>query len=373
MAFLKKVKSGWKYRISYKDPMTQELKQKSKSGFATKKEAQLHAAKTKEKLEQGLNFSKDISFIDYFEEWYKTYKKDKFSPSYNKDVETAIEQARDYFGQTKLKNITKHVYQKFLNDFGQGRATSTVKKKHVFIGECLADAFHEGLIPKDPTYKVTITGTKDRYEEADMYLNYNEAIKLSEQLKQNLKPTYTSRYMILLALATGLRFSEIVGLAWDDIDFEQHTLSVNRMFDYRTSQQFQKPKSEKSKRTIALDKATIAWLKRYKLQVQKDYPKYVFMDKFGQHVSNSGVNKALKKACSKAGVKEITFHKLRHTHCSILLYKGINIKYISKRLGHSSTQITYEVYGHILDELDQQEAQRVDDIMAEITSAGVHN
>lgn len=369
MASFKKLTSGWQYRVSYKDPITGDYKQKTKNGFQTKKEAQLHAHEEKQKLEQGIGFDKDISFVDFFQQWYETFKKDKFTPSYNQDVETTIKQTREYFGQTKLTQINKHVYQKFLNDFGQGRTSSTVAKKHVFIGECLRDAFHEGLLDKDPTYKIKTIGSEDTFNEEAMYLNYNEAVKLTKSLKNGIKPTYTSRYMILLALVTGLRFSEVIGLAWSDIDFNKQTLTVNRMFDHRTSNEFQKPKSETSKRTISLDDDTIQWLKKYKLQVQKTYPTYVFIDKLGGHISNTGVNKALKKACKRAGIQEVTFHKLRHTHCSILIYKGINIKYISKRLGHSSTRITYEVYGHILDELNEQETIKVNDIMSDVSSA----
>ena len=94
-------------------------------------------------------------------------------------------------------------------------------------------------------------------------------------------------------------------------------------------------KTASSNRKIKLDDHTINMLKEYKQQNKDRHPTFVFSDSNRNHASNSAVNKALKKACQRAGIKKITFHSLRHTHCSILLFQGINIHYISKRHGKS--------------------------------------
>lgn len=77
-------------------------------------------------------------------------------------------------------------------------------------------------------------------------------------------------------------------------------------------------------------------------------------------VTNTAVNKCLKSLCTKIEVNSITFHSLRHTHASMLLYKGISIKYISRRLGHKSVITTLNTYSHIIDELEQRDSESTD-------------
>lgn len=176
--------------------------------------------------------------------------------------------------------------------------------------------------------------------------------------------------MILLSLATGLRFSEVLALSWEDIDFKEKTIRVNKSFDYIHDKEIKnRTKTDSSRRTISIDDETLLLLKEYKLANQITKSEYLFLDPYMNHVTNNACNKALRKACIRAGSREITFHGLRHTHCSFLIYQGVNIKYISKRLGHSSIAITYKVYGHILDEMDQKESEALNVMMNEIYNA----
>jgi integrase len=86
-------------------------------------------------------------------------------------------------------------------------------------------------------------------------------------------------------------------------------------------------------------------------------------------VTPEAVNKTLRKLCSNIGITEITSHGLRHTHASMLLYKKVNVKYISRRLGHNDIVTTLQTYSHILDELEQTESRVIDDTMKEIFRA----
>lgn len=116
-----------------------------------------------------------------------------------------------------------------------------------------------------------------------------------------------------------------------------------------------------------IDKTTTQWLDRLHAQQAAYFSKtilfkkwkvcpFVFVNKRLEKISDNAVNKTLKKACRRFGCTEITFHGLRHTHASILLYKRIDIGYISRRLGHSSIMTTYRIYTHIIDELAQRDA-----------------
>ncbi|MGH2161976.1 tyrosine-type recombinase/integrase, partial [Enterococcus faecalis] len=92
----------------------------------------------------------------------------------------------------------------------------------------------------------------------------------------------------------------------------------------------------------------------------------VFLNDNMELVSNTAVNKVLRKFCRKIGTKELTCHGLRHTHASIMLYKGINIKYVSRRLAHKDIVTTLQTYQHILDEMEQKESNAVNEVMKQM-------
>ncbi|QTJ38778.1 site-specific integrase [Dolosigranulum pigrum] len=136
--------------------------------------------------------------------------------------------------------------------------------------------------------------------------------------------------MCLIGLAAGLKFSKVLGLSWEGINFNQKILRVNRSFDHSYSRKFKDTKSDTSKRTIVIDEPTINLLKEYKQANRSRHPNYIFLDTNLDNVTNNAVNKVLRRACARANIQEISFHFLRHTHCSILLFQGISIHYVSK-------------------------------------------
>lgn len=362
MASFKKIKSGWQYRVSYKDG--DRYRTKSGNGFSTKREAQIAAARVEDLLNKGNLLDHSIEFVVYFKNWYNLFRKDKFSAKNNKDIEHSIRTAEKFFKNTKILDINRDMYQEFINWYGKDRADATVKKVHVYTKACLLDAFQEGVIHKDPTRKVTAKGTVKAKDDSLKFLSYKETNELIHELKKDIRTDWDSRYMILLSLATGMRFSEVIALKWEDVDFENRTIRINKSFDHVVSKKMVATKSDSSRRTISIDKDTSLLLKEYKIGNGLSSSEYLFMDKHFNHASNTACNKSLKRACIRAGVKKITFHCLRHTHCSLLIYEGINIKYISKRLGHANINITYQIYGHILDEMEQKESEKVDEVMS---------
>lgn len=367
MAYFRKLKSGWQYRISYKDHQG-KYREKSKSGFRTKKEAELEADALERQLDDNTDILtyKNMTFLEYFQLWYETYKKGRFSSTYHNDYLQAERNVREFFGQTLLVDITKLKYQKFINYLAKGHAIGTVKKRHGFTRACLDEAFHEGIISKNPTRKITIHGELKSKSNDLKYLDFEDSKKLIHEIIKDINPRWKSRYMILVALATGLRFSEVLGIKWDNIDFQNNTIAITEGYDYTVANDFKELKTESSTRTVTFDNNTAKYLKEYHIANRLAHPEYVFVDKFNTHVSNAATNKTLRKACKRAGIKEITFHGLRHTYCSLLIYKGINIQYISQRLGHSSTAITYDVYSHIIKEFEQQEISKEHELFKDL-------
>nr|WP_246066978.1 site-specific integrase [Cytobacillus solani] len=151
---------------------------------------------------------------------------------------------------------------------------------------------------------------------------------------------YISRYIILFAIATGTRFSEILGLTWECVDLVNQTVTINKTWDAKYKNDFSDTKNYSSKRTITIDKETRDLLSILKHEQKvlaaktglRNKKNLCFINSKFELVTNNAVNKTLKSLCHKVGIKEITCHGLRHTHASMLLYQGINVRYISRHL-----------------------------------------
>jgi integrase len=376
MASIQKLSNGWRYRVSYKEG--DKYKQKTQGGFRTKKEAELAAAELEKKLHVGHDISAgDQLFSVYMRNWFEIYKKGKHSLGHEQNIERSVKLVELHFPGVRLKDLTRDMYQKFINEISPQYATDTVKKRHTYIKAALRDAIEDGIITKDPTYKVIIKGAKSEKSEELKYLNFEEVKRLVSEIKKDMKPKYISRYIILFAIATGARFSEIMGMTWDCVDFENKTITINKAWDFKDTNDFSDTKTFDSKRTITIDTETCDILKELKkkqseiaLQTKlRNTKNLVFINTKFKLVTNNAVNKTLKSLCKKIKATEITCHGLRHTHASMLLYRGVNVKYISRRLGHKDIVTTLQTYSHILDEMEQKESRQVDVTMEELYRA----
>ncbi|OPX03074.1 site-specific integrase [Geobacillus sp. LEMMY01] len=376
MASIQKTKSGWRYRVSYKE--NGKYKTKTKGGFRTKKEAELAAAELEKQLHKGYDINAgDQLFPEYMRNWFELYKKGKYSLAHERNIELSVELVEKYFAGVKLKDLTRDMYQKFINEIGKNHTTATVRKRHTYIRSCLRDAIEEGIITRDPTYKVIIKGEVETKSDELKYLNFDEVKRLVAEIKKGMKPKYMSRYIILFAIATGARFSEIMGLTWDCVDFKNKTITINKTWDFKDKNDFSDTKTFDSKRTITIDDETLNMLKELRKHQNelamktglRNTKNLVFINTKMEIVTNNAVNKTLRALCKKVRVKPITCHGLRHTHASMLLYKGVNIKYVSRRLGHKDIVTTLQTYSHILDEMEQKESRQVDLAMEELYHA----
>ena len=147
---------------------------------------------------------------------------------------------------------------------------------------------------------------------------------------------------------------------------------INRTWDYQINFEFSPTKNEASNRTIIVDELTrkiIKQLIKYQLSnriVHKN--KLIFINNYGQPISNTAVNKRLKHYSEELGITNITHHNLRHSHISLLLYKKVNIKYVSRRAGHADIYTTLNTYSHIIDELEQSENDTLSNIICSLNS-----
>jgi len=176
--------------------------------------------------------------------------------------------------------------------------------------------------------------------------------------------------IVLLALGTGLRRGEVLGLRWSDLDLERRTLTVAQSLEQtKTGLRFKTPKTRRSRRTIALSPAVVEELQSHRarqaadrlaLGMGKDPAALVFTRIDGDPMQPDSVTKIFARIVIKAKVKPISFHALRHTHATDLLRAGVHPKIVSERLGHASIAITMDTYTHAIPGLQEDAAQRID-------------
>lgn len=251
---------------------------------------------------------------------------------------------------------------------------STVIKFNNHIRASLKDAVEEGLILFDPTRKAVIKGKESDKTKNDKFLDYGDFKRLMELAEKGIDPHYASPIMVVVAGATGMRFAELLGTTWNDINFEDEIIDIHKTWNYKMNC-WGKTKNESSVRKIKIDFHTTQLLKEYKkaqkelfdkLEVQNP-EQFIFYNSQNGLISNNAVTKYLRKKLSEIGVtKKFTLHGLRHTHASVLLYQGCDTIYVSKRLGHSSLDTTITTYLHIIKELDNKNDEMIDSVFDKI-------
>lgn len=345
MASITKRESGkWQARVSWRDNFG-KLHQKSKGGFSTKRDALIWSTEQENKLNIGADISKDISFIDYWNHWVQTYKEPKLSQISIDRYHQFGKALEDHFGVLSIKKINRSNYQSFINEFGKTHAPSTVKKLNGFIRACVQSAILDDYLIKDFTQGVALIFNEERVREVE-YLNINEINLLAIHCSENLDPRYTSRYMILTAIYTGMRLSEIQALTWDDIDFEDQTISIDKSWNAITHE-FKATKNKSSVRIIKVNQQLLNYFNDL-----KGNDDMVFSCYDGSIPTSGAVNRMIEKTLNELNIsrRNFHFHSLRHSHVALLLANGIDIYAISKRLGHSNISTTANTYAYLIDE-----------------------
>ncbi|MEK4181759.1 tyrosine-type recombinase/integrase [Aeribacillus sp. FSL K6-1121] len=351
-----KQKPSWQYTISRY--VNGKYKPIRKGGFKTKKEAQLAAAEVEAQLKKGKYVENTkISFAEYFNKWFSLYKIDLKTPTV-KHYKSTLKYIEEFFGDKSIQDIIRSEYQAFLNQYGQKYSKETMLKTHGHIKSCLESAIEDGIIQYNFANKAKVTGLAGK--DKDMkYLNFKESELLYHELFNRLDRGL-SYYAILLLLVSGMRFEELVGLTRDDFDFNNNTIRINKTWGYKKDMPrgFGETKNEQSKRIISIDPKVMNEFKKLFFKTPNNIHKLVFFSTTSKYhvITNTAVNKVLKRILDDLGIeKKITPHELRHTHASALIYKKATIPYICERLGHSSPDITYKRYLHVMKELRIEE------------------
>lgn len=344
------------------DPITGKERRTTRRGFKTQKEAkQAERNLLLDVEENGLPSNQSDGFQDpTFEElaqlWLENYKT-TVKPSTFENVRSKVEKmTEEHFDGLKLKKITVAYCQRVVIELSK----TYVLYNHYLsvINRIFKYAVLMDILDSNPFDKVI----KPKSRQIQRKGNFLTKEELKEFLK--LAQTATLSYffpLVHLMSYTGLRQGEALALKWSDIDFENKKITVNKTAArIKEKQTLQTPKTKNSKRVISIDPTTLSILKSWKKDQIKIYFKngkhfegddnFIFTNQRGDWVHIHNFIPYFKRFVTDHKLKPITPHGLRHTHASLLFSAGVEPKNISDRLGHSTVQITLDLYTHITEE-----------------------
>ena len=253
--------------------------------------------------------------------------------------------------ELRLSQLNRISYQQLLNNYAEFHERQTTMDFHHQIKAAILDAVDEGFIDRDPTRKAIIKGRVPRIKKIK-YLNQFELHTLLVNLKLTSEINWD--WLILIIAKTGMRFSEALALTPKDFDFPHQSLIVDKTWDYKGDGGFLPTKNKSSVRKIQLDWQTIIKFSEIIKGLPEDKPIFV-----NGRVFNSTVNGVLERYCKKLGIPVISIHGLRHTHASLLLFAGVSIASVARRLGHASMTTTQKTYIHIIQEMENRDIDLV--------------
>ncbi|WP_026975842.1 site-specific integrase [Alicyclobacillus contaminans] len=346
------------------------------SGFNTKREAEQALPRVLQEYESGLYAPVQKETVEtYLHRWLEVKKPQIAYGTYRKYEWLIRKHIIPKLGRIELQKLRPMDLQKFytlLRTGDNALSSRSTLHAHRIIHEALERAVKWGLVPRNVADAVE-PPKADRYH-ASVWTVEQAALFIEHTRKSE------SRFwpVFVLAITTGMRKAEILGLQWPDVDMERGYISVQRTLDYVKKQPVVKElKTDRSRRYIALPSQAVEALRAQRTMQAQDRlligPGYkvsdwVFTNELGEPLSPNSVNTAWYRALQNVNVPRIRFHDLRHTHASLMLQQGVNPKIVSERLGHATVQITLDTYSHVLPGLQREAADQFGDLLKNIAA-----
>lgn len=387
MARIYKRGKKWAY-VAYagKDPKTGKDKQKTKSGFLTKKDAQLAAALFEREFHNG-DFVRpsNITFAELCSDWEKHYSQDAKESSL-RARKIALKHIINEFMDIKIQKVSKKDYQDLIDKLASKFSSNYISSIHTSANMVFEYAHTLKLIKDIPTKDIKLPKKKATVVELEQGLSIQEKFLEKEELEEFL--TITKNHGLegdLLAFTllayTGLRVGEMIALKWSDVDFTNHTLRVIKTYYNPTNNkmkyQLLTPKTEGSIRNITIDPLLVELLIVHQKEQDKikndNGPFYndegfIFTSNEGYPKTIKHISIRMKRLLQKTNIsKHLTPHSFRHTHTSLLIEANVHIKEIQERLGHSDINTTMEIYAHMTQNLKKEASDKFGSLMSDLS------
>ena len=367
--FIRKRGNNYNVIIEYRDE-NEKIKQKSVGKYTNKKDAEKHLIDLKSSINNNSYIiSKDITLVERCTLYAHDESKD-FSPTTSDTHERTISKnIEPFFKDIKLAEVTPSILQGYANYVYSKYSQDSARRRLSFVKAVLNEAYRLREIQENPcNFIKTPKSLVGQVRISDVY-NKSEVKEIIEKIEGHYL-----EIPILLMLSLGLRSSEACGLKWQDVDFENNTISVNQILvrAKRKGLIFKSPKTSGSIRTISVPKELMTKLKKIKIKhneiklqglISEKYEDVVCLNKVLNAFSHEALIHAWYRFCDKNNIRKLCLHDLRHTHATLLLLSNTNMKVVSQRLGHTDIRITMNRYSHVLEEMDTQASENISNII----------
>ncbi|WP_241694185.1 tyrosine-type recombinase/integrase [Enterococcus faecalis] len=356
MAEPKKLANGkWQLRFKYKDPITNEWKNKMITR-STKKACRDAETEFKSKIMRGEN-TEAIKLLDFYDIWVDTFKKNKVSAGRMQKIALTRKNLNDFFGDKQLlKGVTKVKYQQWINWLAKpgninkkGLAVETVSNRHNIVKSMFLEALDMQYIHSNPTRNIKLTGQVPE-KKSNKTISIDDLTKFKEALLS--RENTTSKYFILVQLYTGARYQEVAALTWDSIDESNEVIKIKNAYQYDAcpsrlfpppSSSFFLPLSFPSSLFSSFPSSSLSLPSPIFLFSFLLPPLFLF---FLSHpscpLSPSSLNTYIKETCELANIERISSHSFRHARSDLLILAEADPIYIKTQLGHKEITQSYE-------------------------------
>lgn len=303
---------------------------------------------------------------EFLERWLEDVAAMTLRPSSLRTYRNVVRHIVSVIGDVELRELTPQHLQRLYRikrDEGLARTATMI---HAVLHKALSHAVRWGILSKNVADMVDRPKPPQKEQRA---LDVSEVQRFFEAArKDRLYALY------VLAATCGLRIGEALGLKWEDVNFDQRTLTVQRQLQWLKGQpQLVAPKSEKSKRTIVLPQVALGALREHRVRQAEERLRagaawqdhgLIFTTSIGTPLSPANVrNRSFYRILKEAGLPRIRFHDLRHTTATLLLARGVHPRLVQELLGHSQISLTLDTYTHVMAPMLRQVADEMDALL----------
>ncbi|MEA4827195.1 MAG: site-specific integrase [Clostridium sp.] len=350
-----------------RDPDTGKIKQKSLGSFKTKKEAEIVLNDALVKLNNNtFVIPEKLLLKDFLMTWLDTYAINLSPTTYVGYKQIICNHLIPELGNIELQKLHPIKIQQYYNSKSKNLKGKTLLQHHRVLRKALNYAWKMQLLSKNPADLVDAPKVK----------KFEATVLEPKDVKRLLNAVKNTRFEVPtnLALSLGLRLGEILGLRWSDVDFQNETITIEQtLVRAGTTLIFKDPKTEGSKRVISSPIELLNLLKDHKikqmeLQIRSggeyiNKHNLVCTKDNGDTLNTSSFSHAFGDFIKKLDIPHVRFHDLRHTNATLMLLSGTPAKVASSRLGHSTINITLDLYSHVLKDMNKDAAERLNEVI----------
>ncbi len=363
-------KESWEVIISLgRDPLTGKRKQLSRSVRGTKRDAEALRVRLLSQRDTGIDAPPGKTTVgEFLKMWLQTYAAPNTAPKtyarYEQLMRVHVAPVLGNIPLSKLRPLhIQTVYQRVRE---KGLSARTALHCHRVLKQALGHALKWQLLARNPAEAVD-PPRPERHEMPSF--NSDEVRRLLATANQTPQGT-----LVYVAVMTGLRMGELLGLRWRDVDLGAGRISVRQTCQWLPKRGFifRQPKTYRSARPVSVASRVVERLRQQRIKKAEERlaagPAYenndlVFADAVGHPIHPNTLRDAWARITAQAGLR-LRFHDLRHIHASLLLQQGVHPKVVSERLGHSTVAVTLDIYSHVVPSLQVQAASQLEELLA---------